>query len=132
MLRKIGFGLIPWAVPCATAIPLLPLMQSDLFFFKTIMVAEGSLPGTLLTAIYFSKVQSGYLLEGIQFAAVWIVLNWLLDFAAPSALHPTDRTAPLHRNRAAVPRDGGTTHGGGFCAAAETIPAFKPRCPGDS
>lgn len=82
MLKKIGFGLILWAVPYVTSIPLLPLMQSDLIFFKTIMIVEGSLLGALLTAIHFTQVRADYLREGIVLAAIWITISWLLDFVA--------------------------------------------------
>jgi uncharacterized membrane protein YpjA len=82
MLKKIGYGVVLWAVPYVTAIPLLPLMRSDLIFFKTIMIVEGTVVGALLTVLYFLKVPGNYLREGIQLAVVWIVLNWLLDFVA--------------------------------------------------
>ena len=94
MLKRIGFGVILWAVPYVTAIPLLPLMQSDLIFFKTIMIVEGALLGALLTAIYFTRVQANYLREGILLAAIWITLNWLLDFVA--LLPFTHQTVPRY------------------------------------
>ena len=94
MLKKIGYGIILWAVPYVTSIPLLPLIQSDPIFFKTIMIVEGSLLGGLLTAIYFTKVQTNYLREGILLAAIWITLNWLLDFVA--LLPFTHQTVPRY------------------------------------
>ncbi len=80
MLKKIGFGIVLWAIPYVTAIPLLPLMQSDPTFFKTIMIVEGAIVGGVLAAIYFVRVERDYLREGIVLALVWIVLNWLLDY----------------------------------------------------
>jgi uncharacterized membrane protein YpjA len=80
MLKKIGYGLILWVIPYVTAIPLLPLMRSDLVFFKTIMVVESSIVGAVLAASYFQSVERNFLREGIVLAAVWIVMNWLLDF----------------------------------------------------
>ena len=93
MLRKVGYGLVLWVIPYVTAIPLLPLMQRDLVYFKTIMIVEGTLVGGALTALYFLKVEKNYLREGIVLAAVWIVLNWLLDFIAllPFTKMPLDR-----------------------------------------
>jgi uncharacterized membrane protein YpjA len=38
--------------------------------------------GTALTAHYFQGVEHDHLREGIMLAAVWIVLNWLLDIVA--------------------------------------------------
>jgi len=82
MLKRIGYGAILWLIPYVTAIPLLPLMQSDNVFFKTIMIVVGTLVGALLTALYFKDVEKDFLREGLLLAAVWLVINWLLDFAA--------------------------------------------------
>ena len=48
MRKKIGYGVVLWAIPYVTAIPLLPLMRSDQPFFKTIMIVEGALLGAML------------------------------------------------------------------------------------
>lgn len=82
MLRKLGYGFIAWVVPYVSAIPLLGLMQSDLIFFKTLMILIGGLTGAICIALYFMKVEKDYLQEGIWLGIVWVVLNWLLDFIA--------------------------------------------------
>ncbi len=87
MAKRIGFGVVLWAIPYVTAIPLLPLMHRDLAFFKTIMIVEGALVGAVFTAIYFQGLlragaPRNYLSEGIVLALVWIVVNWLLDYVA--------------------------------------------------
>ncbi len=82
MLKRIAYGAILWLVPYVTAIPLMPLMQGDNTFFKTIMIVEGSLLGALLTALYFKDVEKDFLREGILLAVIWIAVNWLLDFVA--------------------------------------------------
>ena len=56
MFKRVGFGVLAWLVPYVTAIPLVPLMESDVILFKTIMVVVGSLVGALLTVIYFAGV----------------------------------------------------------------------------
>ena len=94
MIKKLGYGAILWLIPYVTAIPLLPLMQSDIALFKTIMIVEGALVGGALTSHYFLGVERDYLREGIILAAVWIVLNWLLDFAA--LLPFTKQTLPRY------------------------------------
>lgn len=80
MLKKIGYAIVLWAIPYATAIPLLGLNESDQLFFKTIMIVEGSIVGAILAAIYFIGVKGGFLREGITLAIVWIVVNWILDY----------------------------------------------------
>jgi uncharacterized membrane protein YpjA len=69
-------------IPYVTAIPLMPLMKSDLIFFKTIMIVEGALLGGLLAALYFRDVEKDALREGVTVAMIWMVLNWALDFVA--------------------------------------------------
>lgn len=82
MLRRVGYGVILWAIPYVTAIPLMNLMQTDLIFFKTIMIVEGTIVGGILSALYFRGVTSQFLREGLITSAVWIVMNWVLDFVA--------------------------------------------------
>jgi len=82
MLRAIGYGVISWAVPYVTAVALLPLMHRDPAFFKTIMIVEGSMVGAILVAAYFQKVEGHFLREGIVVGAVWVLVNWVLDYVA--------------------------------------------------
>jgi uncharacterized membrane protein YpjA len=82
MLRKIGYGFIVWVIPFVSAIPLLGLMQSDPIFFKTLMIIVGGLIAAICTVLYFNKVEKDYLKEGIGLGIVWLIVNWLLDFAA--------------------------------------------------
>jgi hypothetical protein len=82
MLRKVGYGVIAWAVPYVTAIPLMGLMVSDLTAFRTIMIVEGAFAGAFLACYYFRTVQTRFLREGITLGLVWIVTNWALDFIA--------------------------------------------------
>jgi hypothetical protein len=80
MLKMIGYGIVLWVIPYVTAIPLLPLNDSDQLLFKTIMIVEGSIVGGILTVVYFLGVKRAFLREGIVLAVVWIVVNWLLDY----------------------------------------------------
>jgi hypothetical protein len=82
LLIKISFGIVLWIIPYLTAFPLLPLMQSDPVFFKTIMIVEGALIGGILAARYFLRTERNFLREGIILAAIWIVVCWILDFVA--------------------------------------------------
>ena len=94
MTKRMAYGAILWLIPYVTAIPLMPLMQSDNALFKTIMIVEGALVGAALTGHYFHNVERDYLRGGIILAAVWIVLNWLLDFVA--LLPFTKQTLPRY------------------------------------
>ncbi len=82
MLKKIGYGVVLWVIPYVTAIPLLPLMRSDLLFFKAIMVVEGLIVGAILAVLYFLRVQKDFLREGIVLGMTWMIVNWILDYVA--------------------------------------------------
>jgi hypothetical protein len=64
-LSKFGDGVIAWAVPYITAIPLMGLMVNDVAAFRTIMIVEGAFVGAFLACYYFRTVQMRFLKEGI-------------------------------------------------------------------
>jgi len=82
MLRMIGYGVVAWAVPYVTALPLMWLMFSDRMAFQTIMIVEGSLVGAFLAVQYFCTVETAFLRKGILLGAVWLGTAWALDFVA--------------------------------------------------
>jgi uncharacterized membrane protein YpjA len=43
------------------------------------MIVLFSILGALLLVIYFHRVNTGYLKEGIIVGIVWLVINWVLD-----------------------------------------------------
>jgi hypothetical protein len=43
---------------------------------------EGTIVGGVLSALYFQGVKSQFLREGLITSAVWIGMNWVLDFVA--------------------------------------------------
>lgn len=80
MIQRLGYGVIAWAVPYATSLTLLPLIQRDPIFFGTIMIVEGSIVGTALAIVYFRHAAHPDGREGLVLGTVWMIENWLLDF----------------------------------------------------
>ena len=80
MGRRLGAGMIVWAVPYATSLMLLPLIQRDPVFFGTIMIVEGSIVGAVIAIAYFQHVAHPDVHEGVVLGTVWMIENWLLDF----------------------------------------------------
>jgi hypothetical protein len=80
MVRRLGSGMIVWAVPYATSLTLLPLIQRDPVFFGTIMIVEGSIVGVMIAIAYFQHVGHPDVHEGFVLGTVWMIENWLLDF----------------------------------------------------
>lgn len=82
ILKRIGYGVILWAVPYGASIPLLPVMESSPMTFKALMVFIGSIVGAVLAVYYFLSVEENYLRESVVLACTWLVVNWALDFVA--------------------------------------------------
>ena len=81
-LKRIGYGVVVWALLFAAAIPLLPLQESDVAAFKAVMATLGVLTGAAFAVPYFRSVESNYLREAILTALTWMAVNWLLDVVA--------------------------------------------------
>lgn len=79
LARQLGYGMIVWAVPYATSLTMIPLIQRDPIFFGTIMIVEGSIVGTLLAVAYFEHTPRGDARHGFLLGSVWMIENWLLD-----------------------------------------------------
>ena len=80
---KMGlFGLLTWLIPFVVGF-LFYSPQGDLLVdalvFKSVMVVVSSITGALLLVLYFKKVTTKYLSEGIVVGLVWLILNLILD-----------------------------------------------------
>lgn len=82
MLRRIGYGIVVWAIPYATSMPLMWLLFSDERAFKTVMVVEGAVVGALLACGYFAGVHRRFAREGVLLGVTWLAISWLLDLVA--------------------------------------------------
>ena len=103
--KKISFGLIIWAIPYLTAIPLLPLRQIDPAFFKTIMIVEGLFVGAIMTVLYFIPVKKDFLREGVILGVVWILVNWIMDYFALLPFTHSGCSQIFYRNWFGIYRD---------------------------
>lgn len=81
-LKRIGYGVILWAVPYGASIPLLSVMESAPMTFKALMVFIASIVGAVLAVYYFLSVEKNYLREAVVLACTWLVVNWVLDVVA--------------------------------------------------
>lgn len=80
-LRMIGYGAAIWLIAFIVGIITYPIANYYYIFFKTIMVVTGAVVGAIFTVLYFTKIDGRYLEEGILIGIVWVVGNWILDFA---------------------------------------------------
>lgn len=80
-LKNILFGFIAWLIPFVASFPFYGKdgLMIDIFLFKSIMIVVGSVTAAVLLVLYFKKITTGYLKEGIVVGIVWFVLNIALD-----------------------------------------------------
>ncbi len=83
-LKMIGFGLLTWLIPFIASFLFFDAstqkLTIDETFFKSIMIVLSCLVGVILLLKYFADVKEKYLQEALQISAVWLFINWLLDF----------------------------------------------------
>ena len=81
-LKNAFYGVLAWLIPFATAFFFYTregTLTIDKYFFKTIMIAVGSISAAVLLVSYFKNINAEYLKEGILVGAVWFGISILLD-----------------------------------------------------
>ncbi|MFH1031195.1 MAG: hypothetical protein V1767_01290 [Chloroflexota bacterium] len=73
------YGLIVWAIPFVVAILIFPLRTSDRPFFESIMPVAVVAATVLCGALYFKKVESAFLKEGVLLGLVFLVISLVID-----------------------------------------------------
>lgn len=77
--RATIYGFIIWLVLFIVGFLAFPLYESDLIFFKTIMIVSSTLVGMIALHLYLKKINGGYLRQGIFIGGVWFAVNLILD-----------------------------------------------------
>ncbi len=81
-LKNIFYGFLVWLIPFVAAFFFYTregTLTIDRYFFKTIMIAVGSVSAAFLLISYFKKINTGYLKEGILVGVIWLGISILLD-----------------------------------------------------
>ena len=78
-LKATVYGFIIWLILFAVGFVVFPLHETNLVFFKTIMIVCSSLVGMWALYLYFNKIKGNYVAEGIQVGLIWFIVNILLD-----------------------------------------------------
>lgn len=81
-LKRIGLGVILWAIPYGAAIPMLGLAHDKPLQFKAFEVSIACVTAAVLIVVYFKGVEKRFLREAVLAAATWAVVNWGLDLVA--------------------------------------------------
>lgn len=81
-LKNVLFGFIAWLIPFISAFFFYTRegkLIIDQLLFKNIMVVVGSVTGAILLVLYFKKIKTDYLKEGIITGIIWFAVNIVLD-----------------------------------------------------
>lgn len=73
------FGFVGWLVPFIVAFAVFPLREADRPFFESIMPVTGVLTAVVLSVIYFRKVETDFLREGVLLGLVFLGVSWVID-----------------------------------------------------
>ena len=82
IVKLLLLGFMTWVVPFIAAFFFFDetgQIAVDMYLFKTVMLLIGGITGILAIVIYFKKVQSGFLTQGIIIGVVWFAINFILD-----------------------------------------------------
>lgn len=93
-VRRIGSGVILWAVPYGAAIAMLGYHEHHPFGFKAAEVSIATVTMAVLVVWHFRGVTRDFVREAVLLAATWAVLNWAFDLVA--LLPFTHQTLPQY------------------------------------
>ncbi len=81
-LKNLLFGFLSWLIPFVASIFFYGregTLTIDVFLFKSIMIVVGSISAAILLVMYFKRVSTDYLKEGIIIGLTWFAINIVLD-----------------------------------------------------
>ena len=79
ILKILFFGFLVWLILFIIGFLIFPLQQTQILLFKTIMVVAGALVGMAMLVLYYRKVESNFVSEGIWVGVIWLTVNIVLD-----------------------------------------------------
>lgn len=87
---SVTYGFLVWMIPFVVAFLIFPLRASDRPFFESIMPVVVTIVTVVLGILYFKKVESNFLKEGILlgiiFFAISVVIDLLMFSKGPMAI----------------------------------------------
>ena len=82
-MKSIGkallFAFLSWLIAFAAAFAVYPLKESNPPFFETIMPIVLSLCAVVFSILYFKKIDSAFMKEGIYLGLIFFLLNIGID-----------------------------------------------------
>lgn len=88
--KALLFGFLVWVIPFVVAMLIFPIRNSDRPLFESIMPIVVTLCTVIFSILYFEKVYSKFLREGILLGVLWLVISLVIDlimFMPDSPMH---------------------------------------------
>jgi len=73
------YGLGIWVIPFVVAILIFPLHENERPLFESIMPVVVTLSVVLFSILYFKKIETAYLKEGILLGVIWFLISIAID-----------------------------------------------------
>jgi hypothetical protein len=77
--KAVGFGLLAWGIPLVVAVAIFPLKRAGDPLFETIMPLVVTLCAIFFANAYFSRVNSGFVREGLLMGLMCMATSLALD-----------------------------------------------------
>ena len=103
--RALIFGFLIWLVPFIVSVIIFPIHDTNRPLFESIMPVAGIVSAIFFLILYFKKVGSNFLQEGIRLGILWLAISLVIDFIMflPS-------NSPMHLSLADYMADIGVTY----------------------
>lgn len=73
------YGFLIWAIPFVVAFLIFPLRVSDRPFFESIMPVAVTIVTVVLGILYFKKVETNFLKEGVLLGIIFFAMSVVID-----------------------------------------------------
>ena len=68
-----------WVILFSVGFIIYPIHDSNLIFFKTILIISGMLVSMFFLKLYFKKVNTDFVKAGIKVGIIWLAINIIFD-----------------------------------------------------
>ncbi len=77
--RVVFFGFLVWLIPFVVAVLIFPLKDSQPALFESLMPVVITLCVTVFLALYFRKIETGFVQAGVVVGIIWFFMSLVID-----------------------------------------------------
>jgi hypothetical protein len=103
------YGVLVWAFPFVVSVIIFPIHDTNRPLFESIMPVAGTLAAVFFLVLYFKKLGSNFLQEGIRLGILWLAISVAIDLFmflpsnSPMNMSLTDYVADIGVTYLAIP-----------------------------